>query len=816
MLCARRVLSAVQQGPGAAGTCRRRLWAACLGSPAPLQPRRDSRQEIIESRPKPVSVMVSAWRMKHRNRGGGGGGGRENGKHDISHLFIPVPVKARQDEINVGEEMAGPLKKEDILRILNRFYTNDTVKELAKENGLDNYLYQQTFISFRKFCLESESLPVDLHIIISDVVQGAGHIHDIYPTFLKHAQKIFPHLICMDDLYKISDLSNPPNWYTEARALNRKVIFHAGPTNSGKTYHAMERFLSAESGIYCGPLKLLASEVFNKSNSRGTPCDLVTGEERRFGNTDGVAANHVACTVEMASVNTPYEVAVIDEIQMVRDPTRGWAWTRALLGLNAKEIHVCGEASAIGLVNELAIAAGEEVEVRRYKRLTDLTIEDYALQTLDNVHPGDCIVCFSKRDIHQVTREIERRGHEVAVIYGGLPPGTKLAQAHKFNDPNHPCNILVATDAIGMGLNLSIRRIIFYSLIRPNINEKGEIEMETISVSSALQIAGRAGRYGTQWDHGYVTTMKSEDHSTLCRLLSHVPDDIEQAGLHPTADQIELFAYHLPSYTLSNLVDVFVNLCTMDSSLYFMCLMDDFKFLADLIQHIPLPLRSRYVLCCSPINKKMPFVCAMFLKFTRQLSQNEAATLDWLCHQVKWPFSTPSTLLDLVHLEEVYDVFDLYLWLSYRFPDMFPEGDLVRDLQRELDGLIEDGVTQIVRLLRNSDSRTSNTAAETEDTFIMDQRKKSSSRGNRTLSMANAETILQDAAAAQKGKLPGQPRKKTMSRGTLTDRLLAQGLLSPKMLAELQREWQIQGSEDGENDDGSSSGRPRRNKPGKR
>lgn len=58
------------------------------------------------------------------------------------------------------------------------------------------------------------------------------------------------------------------------------------------------------------------------------------------------------------------EVAVIDEIQMVRDPTRGWAWTRALLGLNAKEIHVCGEASAIGLVNELAIAAGEEVEVR--------------------------------------------------------------------------------------------------------------------------------------------------------------------------------------------------------------------------------------------------------------------------------------------------------------------------------------------------------------------------------------------------------------------------------------------------------------------
>lgn len=747
-----------------------------------------------------LPVVCSARRFSRR------GAGR---KDDISHLFIPVPIKARQDEINVGEEMAGPLKKEDIIRTLNRFYANECVKELAKENGLDNYLYQQSFISFRKFCLDSESLPVELHIIISDIIQGAGHIHDMYPSFMKHAQKIFPHLVCMDDLYKISDLTNPPNWYSEARALNRKIIFHAGPTNSGKTYHAMEQFLNAESGIYCGPLKLLATEVFNKSNERGTPCDLVTGEERKFSNAD-LTAKHVACTVEMASLSNPYDVAIIDEIQMIRDPMRGWAWTQALLGLCAKEVHVCGEASAIGLVTELAGATAEEVEVRRYKRLTELTIESYALQSFDNIHPGDCIVCFSKRDIHYVTREIERRGHEVAVIYGGLPPGTKLAQAFKFNDPNHPCKILVATDAIGMGLNLSIRRIIFYSLIRPSINEKGEKEMETISVSSALQIAGRAGRYGTQWEHGYVTTMKSEDHSTLSRLLSHTPNNIEQAGLHPTADQIELFAYHLPSYTLSNLIDVFVSLCTLDSSLYFMCLMDDFKFQADLIQHIPLPLRSRYVFCCAPINKKMPFVCAMFLKYARQFSQNEPATLDWLCHQVKWPFSTPSTLLDLVHLEEVYDVFDLYLWLSYRFTDMFPEAELVRDLQTELDGIIDDGVTKIVRLIRNSDTQSSSAAADTEDTFIMDQRKKHTLRG-RKLTLEDSEDLPQ--AAARQKKTSSKINKRIFSNGSLADRLLTQGLLSPKMLAELQREWKQQSNED--NDD-SQRTKPAKNKPNRR
>ena len=72
---------------------------------------------------------------------------------------------------------------------------------------------------------------------------------------------MFPHLDCIDELKLISDLTNPPNWYPEARAMSRKVVFHGGPTNSGKTYHALERFFAAKSGIYCGPLKLLAVEV---------------------------------------------------------------------------------------------------------------------------------------------------------------------------------------------------------------------------------------------------------------------------------------------------------------------------------------------------------------------------------------------------------------------------------------------------------------------------------------------------------------------------------------------------------------------------
>ncbi|RVE42605.1 hypothetical protein evm_012746 [Chilo suppressalis] len=706
-------------------------------------------------------------------------------KHDRgnpSALFVPVPVKPNSDDINIGEEFTGRLKKQDLLKILNRFYQKPEVRVLASENGLDDQLLHQAFLSFRRHCLEHD-LPPDLHITISDILQDAGHVDDLFPYFLRHARLAFPHLDCLDDLKKISDLRTPANWYPEARSINRKVIFHAGPTNSGKTYHAMERFLEAKSGVYCGPLKLLATEIYHKSNKKGTPCDLITGEERRHASqhtnnsedsvietettesiltddSDFTPSTHVACTVEMTSLNNKYEVAIIDEIQMIGDRGRGWAWTRAILGLQADEIHLCGEAGAINLIEEICNTTGEELEIRSYKRLTELKVEDSALGSLDNVRPGDCIVCFNKNDIYSVSRAIEQRGYEVAVIYGSLPPGTKLAQANKFNDPESSCKVMVATDAIGLGINLSIRRIIFYSLIKPVINEDGDKEMDVISISQALQIAGRAGRYGSTWETGYVTAYRSEDLSTLKTLLFKPPEPVTQAGLHPTAEQMELYAYHLPHATLSSLMDIFVHLCTVDDSLYFMCNTEAFKFLAEMIQHVPLPLRARYVFCCAPINNKFPFVCATFLKMVRQYSRNEPITRNWMCSAIEWPLPSPKTIMDLVHLESVFDVLELYLWLSYRFPDMFPDVRLVREMETELDDVIRQGIFQITRLLRNS------------------------------------EQILQDEPEAiehmsrKKGIRPGTfgQIKADEQKGKLSEMLVAKGLITPQMLKKLQQE----------------------------
>uniref|UniRef100_A0A452I156 ATP-dependent RNA helicase SUPV3L1, mitochondrial n=1 Tax=Gopherus agassizii TaxID=38772 RepID=A0A452I156_9SAUR len=739
------------------------------------------------------AVLRSLGGLRHPSRAAASSSERNGGRAPDTSLFVPLHVQplAPGPEGDIGAELTQPLNKSEVLKILNKFYKRKEMQRLGGENGLDARLFHQAFISFRKYILDSSFLSADVHIILNDICCGAGHVDDLFPFFLRHAKQIFPMLDCMDDLRKISDLRLPPNWYPEARAIQRRIVFHAGPTNSGKTHHAIQRYLAAKSGIYCGPLKLLAHEIFQKSNDACVPCDLVTGEERVLVDPEGRQATHVSCTIEMCSVTTPYEVAVIDEIQMIRDPARGWAWTRALLGLSAEEVHVCGEAAAIDLVTELMYSTGEEVEVRNYKRLTPITVLDYALESLDNLRPGDCIVCFNKNDIYSVSRQIEARGLECAVIYGSLPPGTKLTQAKKFNDPDDPCKILVATDAIGMGLNLSIKRIIFNSLIKPSINEKGEKEMDAITTSQALQISGRAGRFSSVFKEGEVTTMHRDDLVLLKEILNRSVPPIETAGLHPTAEQIEMFAYHLPDATLSNLMDIFVSLSQVDG-LYFVCNVDDFKFLADMIQHIPLNLRVRYVFCTAPINKKQPFVCTSLLKFARQFSRNEPLTFDWICRHTNWPLVPPKNIKDLVHLEAVHDVFDLYLWLSYRFMDMFPDANLVRDIQKELDNIIQIGVRSITRLIRASErTEVNDRMLNLEDLPAANQEQFSSAtkvpgqkriRGSKALGYKPAEV---------------QSNMKSYGQGSLAARLVREGLLTQEMLKQLEREWQVHHNNNG-------------------
>lgn len=92
--------------------------------------------------------------------------------------------------------------------------------------------------------------------------------------------------------------------YPRARSFKRRFVFHAGPTNSGKTHNALETFLGAHSAIYCAPLRMLAHEIYRRSNERGIPCDLLTGDEKQFASGNMDPSNHMSCTVEMADLDS--------------------------------------------------------------------------------------------------------------------------------------------------------------------------------------------------------------------------------------------------------------------------------------------------------------------------------------------------------------------------------------------------------------------------------------------------------------------------------------------------------------------------------
>lgn len=253
---------------------------------------------------------------------------------------------------------------------------------------------------------------------------------------------------------KLADLRYPVEWYPATRAVQRKIVLHVGPTNSGKTYHALKRLEEAETGIYAGPLRLLAHEVYTRLNVKGKPCDLITGDEKVVQGGDG--AQMKSCTVEMVPLNTDVDVAVIDEIQMIGHKERGWAWTQALLGLKAKEIHLCGEERSVPLIRELAASMGDKLEIHTYKRLSPLKTMSTSLRCrLNDLRKGDCVVVFSRVGIHAMKKDVESITQKrVAVVYGSLPPDIRAQQAKLFNDPNNDYDILVASDAIGMGLNL--------------------------------------------------------------------------------------------------------------------------------------------------------------------------------------------------------------------------------------------------------------------------------------------------------------------------------------------------------------------------
>src|SRR5258707_7967821 len=245
-------------------------------------------------------------------------------------------------------------------------------------------------------------------------------------------------------------------WQHAGRA-DQRVILHVGPPNSGKTHSALDILSIANNGWYLAPLRLLAFEVFDRMNQRGIPCNLLTGEE--YFNVPG--ARVTAATIEMFDPTRSGDCVVIDEAQMLADPDRGWAWTRALMEAQAEAIHVIGPSHARNLIERLAAAAAIPLQVVEHERLAPLAVAPEPW-VLEHLPARTILVAFSRRRVLHLKTELEMHRRTVSVVYGNLPPEVRRRQADRFAEGK--TEICVATDAVGMGLNLPADQVCFFEL----------------------------------------------------------------------------------------------------------------------------------------------------------------------------------------------------------------------------------------------------------------------------------------------------------------------------------------------------------------
>ena len=284
---------------------------------------------------------------------------------------------------------------------------------------------------------------------------------------------------------------NPKDEYPEARKMHRRFILHLGGTNTGKTYAGFQRLRSARTGVYLAPLRLLALEAQETLLGFGLDCGLSTGEEEDLRDTD----THVAATAEKLDMRRHWDVAVIDECQMIADGQRGYAWTRAILGVLAPEVHLCAAPEARDLLLRIIDSCGDSAEVQVHERNTPLICMSRPVD-FRHLQPGDALITFSKVGVLSVAEDLRQSGKEPAIIYGALPYATRRKQMESFLEGK--MEYIVSTDAIGMGLNLPIRRVIFME------TEKFDgVERRVLKPGEIRQIAGRAGRYG-MYNRGFV------------------------------------------------------------------------------------------------------------------------------------------------------------------------------------------------------------------------------------------------------------------------------------------------------------------------
>lgn len=520
--------------------------------------------------------------------------------------------------------------------------------------------------------IKKEMIPrlvdLDLGLLLQEQKDG------INGEFLSYLRRTMPGAICQETLFtlyprfrqhkvkdKILELvpARPELEFPEVRQMHRHFILHIGPTNSGKTFRSLERLKLAANGVYLGPLRLLALEVFEQMQKYHVPCTMRTGQECI--EEDG--SRVMASTIEMADFDENYDIAVIDEAQLVADPDRGHSWTKAILGLRAPEIHICMSPAAEAVICHLIDLCEDTYEVERYERKTKLLCENKAFVFPDDVRQGDALIAFSKKSVLDVAGRLEEVGVNASVIYGSLPPEIRRRQMHLFHKKK--TKVVVATDAIGMGLNLPVKRIVFLQA------EKFDgVTRRLLTTAEVKQIAGRAGRFGL-YPKGYVTATEEADLAYIEERMADTEKPLTQVNLGfpqilldidaPLDELLEIWHSVTPS-------DPFVKE-NIDEALF---LYDQAKLYKEWIDGFQ-EKRTLYKMITCPIDIKDKKVVDLWLHYCKTYTADVSLERPVLCRNKK---------AGIQQYETYYKQLDLYYQFSHRMQKVIEEDWLRREREK--------------------------------------------------------------------------------------------------------------------------------------
>ena len=293
--------------------------------------------------------------------------------------------------------------------------------------------------------------------------------------------------------------------------LNR-ITAVLGPTNTGKTHLALETMLEYKSGIMGFPLRLLAREVFDKCVKKigKEKVALITGEEKIIPK----SASYYICTVESMPKDLIVDFVAVDEIQMCNDHERGHIFTDRLLNARGEKLTMFLGSHTMQRVIKSLINNVEFVNKERYSKLT---YSGY--KKISRLNPKTALIAFSVDEIYAIAELVRRQKGGAAVIMGSLSPKTRNAQVELYQSGD--ANFLVATDAIGMGINMDINNVSFSNLKKFDGKKTRKLNINEIS-----QIAGRAGRHINDGTFGITGECEQLSSDEIEKLENHNLDKV--------------------------------------------------------------------------------------------------------------------------------------------------------------------------------------------------------------------------------------------------------------------------------------------------